>query len=117
LFVLGTATQLLPGQQDHSFLGSFWRGAAWALALWGFLGWLEGRGAKRRKLGRKSGAGGTRKGMAASASASGERERERETAGGINGMADAEVGDRRGEKPAEPAEGRDGRKEEEHLLR
>jgi hypothetical protein len=40
------------------------------------------------------------------------RERERETertGGGINGMAGAEVGDRR------EAEGREGRKEEEHL--
>ena len=48
--------------------------------------------------------GGTRKWMAASAS--GERGRDRETAGGINGMADAEVGDRRGEKPREGREGR-----------
>lgn len=76
---------------------------------------MEGRGAKRRKLGRgRVGRAELGRGWLPLPLP---LERERETAGGINGMADAEVGDRRGEKPAEPAEGRDGRQEEEHLLR
>lgn len=102
--LLGTAAQLLPGQQDHSFLGSFWRGAARrgrGLALCGFLGWLEGRGAKRRKLERgRVGRNSEGDGWLPLPLL---RERER-TGGGINGMAGAEVGDRR------EAEGREGRR-------